>query len=110
MRAPSATVAGGRTFSSISDTETGRPFGLVHPRLEFEIGLLHRVMAAAHDESHGSNTAAVHVWHIDLDAKRHLGEQQPLVLSPDERIRANRFRFAIHRDRFIACRTALRVI
>jgi len=52
----------------------------------------------------------VHVWRagLDLDA----GKIQKLrdLLSPDERERADRFRFPIHRQRFIAARGMLRTV
>jgi 4'-phosphopantetheinyl transferase len=45
----------------------------------------------------------IHLWEINLDAFRFED-----VLSPDERARAARFRFEIHRNRFVAGRLALR--
>ncbi len=47
----------------------------------------------------------VHIWRIDL-AKP--GNEQ--LLSADERDRANRFRFAMHRNRYISGRATLRII
>ncbi len=47
----------------------------------------------------------VHIWRIDL-AKPGNSE----LLSADERDRANRFRFATHRDRYISGRSSLRTI
>jgi 4'-phosphopantetheinyl transferase len=52
----------------------------------------------------------VHVWRISLDRSHHaLGELEAL-LSPGERRRARRFRFQIHRERFVVRRGALRCI
>jgi 4'-phosphopantetheinyl transferase len=52
----------------------------------------------------------VHVWRaaLDLDATR-IQDLQDL-LSPDERERADQFRFPIHRQRFIAARGLLRTV
>lgn len=47
----------------------------------------------------------IHLWSIDLDA-----EGQPEMLTRDEQARAGRFRFPIDRRRFIAGRSALRLI
>ena len=52
----------------------------------------------------------VTVWQVDLDAcRRHLPAHLHL-LSSDELGRAKRFRSAVHRDWFIACRVALRLV
>ncbi|HOK48200.1 MAG TPA: 4'-phosphopantetheinyl transferase superfamily protein [Bryobacteraceae bacterium] len=48
----------------------------------------------------------IHVWDIDLDAV----SDGAAVLSHDERMRAARFRFDVHRARFVAGRAALRTI
>ena len=48
------------------------------------------------------------VWTFDLDAIDSVASAA--VLSTDERARAARFRFDIHRDRFIAGRAALRYV
>lgn len=50
----------------------------------------------------------IHVWHIDLGAKR--PPDFASVLSRDEIARAERFVFAHHRDRFICGRYAMRRI
>ena len=52
----------------------------------------------------------VHVWRaaLDLDAPR-IQDLQAL-LSPDERARAEQFRFPLHRQRFIAARGLLRTL
>ncbi len=47
----------------------------------------------------------VDVWPLALD-----GAPDPSFISPDEMERAARFRFPIHRTRFISCRSALRRI
>jgi len=47
----------------------------------------------------------VHVWHVPLSIP-----VRPSLLSEDERLRADRFRFDRDRDRFVACRSALRQI
>lgn len=54
----------------------------------------------------------VHVWAVDLTtwAPTAVGGAEESVLSDDERARADRFRFSVHRRRFRASRTALRRI
>lgn len=47
----------------------------------------------------------VDVWHVGLSKGHHAS-----ILSPDEQIRAARYRFDNHRQWFIACRAALREI
>ncbi|HZI78371.1 MAG TPA: 4'-phosphopantetheinyl transferase superfamily protein [Vicinamibacterales bacterium] len=47
------------------------------------------------------------IWLADLDAAD-AGESALAILSEDERVRADRFVFDIHRRRFIACRAWLR--
>lgn len=47
----------------------------------------------------------VDVWHVRLSSPADVS-----LLSLDERARADRFRFDRDRDRFIACRSALRII
>jgi 4'-phosphopantetheinyl transferase len=54
------------------------------------------------------NTKEVHVWHINLDAGRSV--ELANVLTGDEVVRANRFVFDRHRDRFICGRSAMRCI
>lgn len=49
------------------------------------------------------------VWHGSLDVEPAVLEHFWQSLSPDERLRAERFRFAVHRDRFIAGRGLLRL-
>ncbi len=49
----------------------------------------------------------IHIWDVDLDARL---SADPGVLSPDERERAGKFVFDLHRARFIAGRTAMRRI
>lgn len=50
----------------------------------------------------------VHLWSISLDPPGDLLEQLGRALSPDEWERAQRFRFEIHRRRFVAGRGSLR--
>lgn len=50
----------------------------------------------------------IHVWQVDLTATEDNENNQLAVLSPDERMRANRFQFPEHRKRFIAARYYLR--
>ncbi|HET8826771.1 MAG TPA: 4'-phosphopantetheinyl transferase superfamily protein [Terriglobales bacterium] len=50
---------------------------------------------------------AVHVWHANLESQSVAQRLEP-ILSPDEIQRANRFRFAEHRRRFIIARGCLR--
>ncbi len=53
---------------------------------------------------------AAHVWPIALDSERwNLAALEPF-LSPDEVIRARRFRFARHQRRFTICRSVLRTV
>jgi 4'-phosphopantetheinyl transferase len=52
----------------------------------------------------------IHVWFADLDTVSELIGGQWKVLSEDERERASRFHFDIHRSRFIAARAALRTL
>jgi 4'-phosphopantetheinyl transferase len=47
------------------------------------------------------------MWLVDLDGPAESDAAQP-VLSADERARAARFVFDVHRQRFVACRVALR--
>ncbi|MDJ0682158.1 MAG: 4'-phosphopantetheinyl transferase superfamily protein [Xenococcaceae cyanobacterium MO_167.B52] len=50
----------------------------------------------------------IHVWRASLDLAPQSLEELETVLSEDEKLRANRFRFAKHRRRFIAARGILR--
>jgi 4'-phosphopantetheinyl transferase len=52
--------------------------------------------------------AEVHVWRVDLAAP--VGSEALEALSDDERERADRFRFDVHRRRFVRARAALRSI
>ena len=53
---------------------------------------------------------AAHVWHVQLDCTPQDLQRIALVLSREERARADRFRFERHRRRFIVRRAALRSI
>ena len=50
----------------------------------------------------------IHVWRASLDLAPQSLEELETVLSEDEKLRANRFRFAKHKRRFIAARGILR--
>ena len=53
---------------------------------------------------------AVHVWQTSLHISAARRDQFYTTLTPDERARADRFRFPEHRERFIAAHGALRDI
>jgi 4'-phosphopantetheinyl transferase len=63
-------------------------------------------------EIHERELAAgeVHIWSLPLDITQRSFASVTEFLSPDERKRADRFRFEVHRTRFIAGRGLLRVI
>lgn len=50
----------------------------------------------------------VHVWKLRINEQPYSGAGLLDLLSLEERERADRYRFAIHRQRFIACRAQLR--
>jgi 4'-phosphopantetheinyl transferase len=52
----------------------------------------------------------VHVWSLPLDISQRSLASVAEYLSPDERKRADRFRFEVHRNQFIVGRGMLRVI
>jgi 4'-phosphopantetheinyl transferase len=52
----------------------------------------------------------VHVWKLPLDIDKSTFAKVAGLLAPDERRRADRFQFEVHRDRFIAVRGMLRLI
>src|SRR5271154_1515751 len=52
----------------------------------------------------------VHIWQSDLILSREKEKQQALLLDAPELARANRFRAAQHRRRFIAARSMLRQV
>lgn len=52
----------------------------------------------------------VHVWCASLDQEKSQFQQLAKTLSPDEHLRANRFRLEQHRQRFIVGRGVLRTI
>ncbi len=54
------------------------------------------------------NANEIHVWSADLETSPY--QQNTDFLSQDECERANRFKFPIHRQRFIAARSLLRAI
>lgn len=55
---------------------------------------------------HTARVPGVDVWIADLDAP--MREGAPSILSADERMRAGRFRFDVHRHRYVQCRALLR--
>jgi 4'-phosphopantetheinyl transferase len=64
---------------------------------------------------HGSDTRGftdgeTHVWAVWLDADEERTRGLRELLSPDEKERADRYRFEIHRQRFICGRAALRLL
>jgi len=52
----------------------------------------------------------IHIWHQDLALSSAEEKEKTQLLSLDEKARASRFRFPIHRRRFIAARSFLREI
>ncbi len=52
----------------------------------------------------------IHLWRVDLDGLSVPPQQCLGVLSVDERERAERFRFELHRQRFVRCRYLLRTL
>jgi 4'-phosphopantetheinyl transferase len=58
----------------------------------------------------GLDPGVVHVWRLALDDSRHEIASARAVLSADEAQRADRFLFDKDRRRFVACRSALRVL
>lgn len=54
------------------------------------------------------NKHSVHLWRIDLSTFGSQLSDLATLLSPDETERANRFKFDIHRQRFIVARAMLR--
>lgn len=62
------------------------------------------------DEKVGLVENEVAVWRVSLDCSEFVVEQLSWLLSADELTRANRFKFAQHRRRFIVARASLRRI
>jgi 4'-phosphopantetheinyl transferase len=56
---------------------------------------------------HTARVRGVDVWIADLDAP--MSELAQSILSADERMRAGRFRFDVHRHRYMQCRSLLRL-
>lgn len=52
----------------------------------------------------------VHLWHASLVIELDRESELMLLLSPDEKVRAEKFKFYIHRQRYIAARGILRCI
>jgi 4'-phosphopantetheinyl transferase len=72
------------------------------------------VILKCHDLSEAKielNEADVHVWQVALNQTRDRGDSNlTAILSPDERLRAERFHRQIDRDNFILTRGTLRTI
>jgi 4'-phosphopantetheinyl transferase len=62
----------------------------------------------AHGISAGPSVGPVQLWTVALDRSREELAVAAALLTADERARAARFHFDIHRDRFVAARAALR--
>lgn len=56
------------------------------------------------------NANVIHVWTVDLKGTPNWLDNEIKFLSEDELLRANRYRFEVHRNRFIASRSRLRQI
>jgi 4'-phosphopantetheinyl transferase len=56
------------------------------------------------------DVGVVHVWRASLDLGTEDQERAWTILAPEERRRAARMRFAVHRARFVAGRALLRVL
>src|SRR5260370_38699608 len=54
--------------------------------------------------------ADVHIWHIPLAAASPIVGGYTLLLTPDEQVRAARFRFEIDRTRFVIARARMRIL
>jgi 4'-phosphopantetheinyl transferase len=52
----------------------------------------------------------IHLWRTNLDVSIERVKELATILSPDERARAERFYFELHRNRFIVSRGGLRTI
>lgn len=52
----------------------------------------------------------VHIWLLNLEENLFQLNKLKSILSPDEQIKANKFRFPIHQNRFIIARANLRLI
>ena len=70
----------------------------------------HEISWPRRSSNFGLKDGIGHVWAACLDACESELRNFASVLSPDERARAERFRFEIHRNRFIAGRGLLRTI
>src|SRR5215208_5130431 len=70
----------------------------IDPGLDFQVPM--RTVAAR----------AAHVWKLPLDIDKSTFAKVAALLSPDEKTRADRFHFELHRRRFIAGRGLLRMI
>ncbi len=55
-------------------------------------------------------TQDVHVWWARLDAPIHLISQYRSILSEEERVKAQQFRFDVHRTRWIVAHAVLRML
>src|SRR4051812_36492284 len=66
--------------------------------------------AAAMAGEGGGDSVAIRIWQAELDRPDRQTEALANLLSADESARADRFRFEIHRKRFIVGRGLLRVL
>jgi len=71
-----------------------------HPTLRWPAGPAYPVLEAG----------AVHVWAALLDRPADKTQALRRLLAPDEQARADRFRFDVHRDRYIVARGVLRTL
>ena len=55
-------------------------------------------------------SSEVHLWKMNLDLSREQVEKQYMILSEDEKKRANSFKFEIHKNRFIIARSTMKLI
>jgi 4'-phosphopantetheinyl transferase len=69
---------------------------------ELEIGKI--------SETRSSVGNTIYVWEVMLDRDRNTVEQLASLLQHDEWTRANQFKFAIHRNRYIVGRAVLRLL
>jgi 4'-phosphopantetheinyl transferase len=56
------------------------------------------------------SSEVIHLWRANLDVPIERVKELATILSPDERARAERFYFELHRNRFIVSRGGLRTI
>ncbi len=59
---------------------------------------------------YSSTTHSLQVWYVDLDLGSHVAAELRACLSDDELAKAERFRFEIHRNRYVIARAGLRLV